>query len=317
MSSILETASGLEQPAAAPTARARLWRIAPARWSLIFLLVVLLLAAVGPWVYQQLAPPDMQPLRTFDAQDYTGAGPGGSWPSGTHWLGTDDLGRDTLARLLTGLRVSLLVAVVVESINIGLGATLGLVAGTFGGIVDQVISRLADMFFAFPGLLLAILVSAIFGSVAQSIAGDMGRLLLVAIALALVSWPLMARFVRGQALSIRERDYVLAAQAIGATRREIMVRHILPNVTGLIITAATLDVAGVVLNEALLSLLGLGIQPPGSSLGLMINEAQTYLELNWFQTFVPGATLTLLVLAFSFLGDGIRDAVDPTLATEG
>jgi len=309
----LETASGLEATPPAPTAWARLWGTPLARASLIFLGLVLVAAAIGPWLYQIAAPPDMQPLRTFDAQDYNFAGPSGSWPNAVHWLGTDDLGRDTLARLLTGLRVSLLVAALVEAINVGLGAALGLLAGTFGGLVDGVISRLADMLFAFPGLLLAILVSAIFGQAAQQVAGDLGRLLLVSIALALVSWPLMARYVRGQALSIRTRDYVLAAEAIGARHREIMVRHILPNVTGLIITAATLDVSSVVLNEALLSLLGLGIQPPGSSLGLMINEAQAYLEANWFQTFVPGLTLTLLVLAFSFLGDGIRDAVDPTI----
>jgi peptide/nickel transport system permease protein len=121
----------------------------------------------------------------------------------------------------------------------------------------------------------------------------------------------MARYVRGQALSIRSRDYVLAAEAIGARRRDIMVRHILPNVTGLIVTAATLDVPGVILSEAVLSLLGLGIQVPGSSLGLMIVRAIPYLENNWFQVLVPSITLTLLVLAFSFLGDGIRDALDP------
>jgi len=280
--------------------------------SLVFLAGVIVAAWAGPALYQQLAPPAIRALRTFEAQDYTVSGPAGSWPSAVHWLGGDDLGRDTLARLLTGLRVSLGVALVVEAINIGLGALLGLLAGTFGGLVDDVVSRLADMLFAFPGLLLAILVSAIFGPAAQDLAGDSGRLALVATALALVSWPLMARYVRGQALSLRQRDFVLAAVAIGARRPWIMLHHILPNVAGLIITAATLDMASVVLNEAVLSLLGLGIQPPGASLGLMINDATAYLETNWFQTAVPGLTLTLLVLAFSFLGDGIRDAFDPT-----
>jgi oligopeptide transport system permease protein len=308
----LQTPSGIEQVAQAPSFLARLTSNPLARWSLVFIVLTVIAALIGPWIYQQIAPPDIQILRSFDAQDFAVSGPTASWPSATHWLGADDLGRDTLARLLTGLRVSLLVAVVVETINIGFGAALGLLAGTFGGAVDQVVSRLADMLFAFPGLLLAILVSAIFGGAAQDLAGDMGRLLLVSVALALVSWPLMARYVRGQALSIRTRDYVLAAEAIGARRSAIMVRHILPNVMGLIITAATLDVASVVLNEAVLSLLGLGIQPPGSSLGLMINQAQPYIESNWFQSFVPGLTLTLLVLSFSFLGDGIRDAVDPT-----
>ena len=291
----------------------RLRRSRVAFLSLGFLVFVVISAAVGPALYQQLAPADIQALRSVEAQDYNISSPSGSWPSTTHWLGGDALGRDTLARLLTGLRVSLLVAVLVEAINVGLGATLGLLAGTLGGLVDTVVSRLADMLFAFPGLLLAILISAIFGPAAQDLAGDLGRLLLVSGALALVSWPLMARYVRGQALSIRRRDYVLASEAIGARQRAIMLHHILPNVSGLIVTAATLDMAGVVLNEAVLSLLGLGIQPPGSSLGLMINEAQSYLEANWFQTFVPSLVLTLLVLAFSFLGDGIRDAFDPTL----
>jgi peptide/nickel transport system permease protein len=150
----------------------------------------------------------------------------------------------------------------------------------------MIVSRLADMLFAFPGLLLAILVSAVFGTWAQGVAGDMGRLLLVSAALALVSWPLMTRYVRSQDLTIKERDYILAARSIGQTDGGIMVRHILPNVTGLIITAATLDISSVVLNESVLSLLGLGIQTPGSSLGLMITS-------------------------FSFLGDGIRDALDP------
>ena len=157
-----------------------------------------------------------------------------------HWLGADAVGRDTLARLLLGLRVSLIVAGFVQIINVGLGATLGLMAGNFGGWIDVIISRIADMLFAFPGLLLAILISAVFGAGAQEVAGDMGRLLLVSGALALVSWPLMSRYVRGQTLSLRERDFVLAARSIGANDSDVMFRHILPNVTGLIITALRL-----------------------------------------------------------------------------
>jgi peptide/nickel transport system permease protein len=168
------------------------------------------------------------------------------------------------------------------------------------------------MLFAFPGLLLAILISAIFGSVARDLYGDMGRLLLVAGALSLVSWPLMARFVRGQTLSLKSRDFVTAARSIGATDLRIMFRHILPNVTWLIVVAATLDVASVIVNEATLSLLGLGIEEPGSSLGLMIFKAVSRIERYPLQILFPAATITLLVLAFSFLGDGLRDALDPT-----
>ncbi len=232
-------------------------------------------------------------------------------PSRAHPLGTDRLGHDTLARVLAGLRVSLLVAVVVELINILLGATLGLLAGYFGGLLDTLIARLADVFFAFPGLLLAILVAAVFGSWVTEHYGSTARLILVAMSLSLVGWPLMARYVRSQTLSLRERDFVLAARALGVTEFGIIRRHILPNVAGLVITAATLDVINAIVGEATLSLLGLGIQSPDTSIGKMIVEAAPFLAQNWFLVFVPGATLTLLVLAFSFLGDALRDAFDP------
>ncbi len=297
-----------EKKSDAPSFLARLRGDPVAFASLIFILLTVVLAAVGPSIYEGVAAADVKQYRTYDFQDYANIN---SWPSGVHWLGADALGRDTLTRLLLGLRVSLGVAAFVQVINVGLGASLGLLAGNYGGAIDFIVSRVADMLFAFPGLLLAILVSAVFGPAAQDFAGDIGRLLLVSGALALVSWPLMARYVRAQTLSLKERDFVLAARSIGAGERRIMVTHILPNVTGLIITAATLDVSGVVLSEAVLSLLGLGIQTPGSSLGIMITQAIPALHNNPFQVFVPGAMLTMLVLSFSFLGDGIRDALDP------
>jgi peptide/nickel transport system permease protein len=142
--------------------------------------------------------------------------------------------------------------------------------------------------------------------------GSTARLLLVAGSLSLVGWPLMARYVRGQALSLRERDFVLAARAIGQSERGIVGQHILPNVAGLVITAATLDMVNAIVGEATLSLLGLGIQSPATSIGKMIVEATPFLAQNGFLVFVPSATLTLLVLAFSFLGDGMRRAFDPT-----
>ncbi len=233
-------------------------------------------------------------------------------PSAEHLLGTDRLGHDTLARLLAGLRVSLLVAAVVEAINVLLGASLGLVAGYFGGLVDTLITRVADVFFAFPGLLLAILVAAIFGPWVTENYGATARLLLVAASISLVGWPLMARYVRGQTLSLRERDFVLAAYAVGVSEGGIVRGHILPNVAGLVITAATLDVINAIVGEATLSLLGLGIQSPDTSIGKMIAEAAPFLAQNAFLVFVPAATLTLLVLAFSFLGDGLRAAFDPS-----
>jgi oligopeptide transport system permease protein len=290
------------QLVAPPPARRGLWRrFARNRLALVSLILAagLIVAAVlGPLVY----PVDP------NYQNYTAIN---AWPSAEHPMGTDSLGRDTLARILSGLRVSLIVAFFVEMLTIGVGASLGLLAGFRGGAIDNGISRAADMLFAFPGLLFAILVAAVFGPAVTERFGGMGRLLLVAGSLALVSWPLMARYVRGQTMALKERDFVLAARSIGVGDRRIMWGHILPGVAGLIIVSATLDVAAVVVNEAVLSLLGLGIQPPDSSIGQMIRQAIDYLEANWLQVAFPSAVLTLLVLVFSFVGDGLRDAVDP------
>jgi oligopeptide transport system permease protein len=268
--------------------------------SFFFIVVLAMFAAVGPLIY----PVD------GNRQDYAAIN---AWPSAAHPLGADSLGRDTLARILRGVRVSLLVAIYVELLTIVLGAGLGLLAGYYGGWIDQVLSRMADLLFAFPGLLLAILVAAVFGQAVTERFGGIGRLLLVAGSLALVSWPLMARYVRSQTLSLRARDFVEAARAVGATDRRIIVRHILPNVAGLVVVGATLDVAGVIVNESVLSLLGLGIQPPDPSIGQMIRQAIDYLEANWSQVFFPSLVLTALVLSFSFVGDGLRDALDPQM----
>ncbi len=276
--------------------------------SVIAVLITLLSALIGPTLYQRLLPIDQRQVRDGIYQDFDAIN--GS-PSVDHWLGTDYLGRDTLTRLFMALRVSLLVAFVVESLNIGLGCGLGLLAGYFGGWVDMLISRAADMLFAFPGLLLAILVSAVFGSTARELYGGMGRLLLVATALSLVSWPLMARLVRSETLSLKSRDFVMASRGLGATQFRIIFRHILPNVMWLIIVAATVDVASVIVNEATLSLLGLGIEEPAASLGLMIFRAAGKIESHPLQVFIPAVVITTLVIAFSFLGDGLRDALDP------
>jgi peptide/nickel transport system permease protein len=277
----------------------RLRHNTPAVISLIVLIALVIVALFGPLIYP-VSPIDVTPDFRINA-----------FPSAQNPFGTDNGGRDTLARLMGGLRVSLLVAAFVETLNVGLGATLGLLAGYFGGWLDFLIARGADMLFAFPGLLLAILVAAIFGHAADEAFGGIGRLLLVTGALSLVSWPLMARYVRGQALSLRERDFVLAARSLGATNGRIIRGHILPNLAGLIVVSSTLDIANVVINEAVLSLLGLGIQPPDPSLGIMITQATPFLTTNWTQVFFPSAVLTAIVLSVSFLGDGLRDALDP------
>lgn len=265
--------------------------------SLMVLLAILVLAVFGPLVYT--ADPTAQDLDHLRA-----------YPSAQHPLGTDDLGQDTLARLLSGLRVSLLVAFAVESFNILVGGVLGMLAGYLGGWVDTVVSRLADMLFAFPGLLLAILISSIFGSSIGSLAGGAGRLLLVSFSLALVGWPLMARYTRAQALAIKTQPFIESADALGARRSHILIRHIAPNLASLVIVAATLDIASVIVSEATLGLLGLSAQPPQTSLGKMIVEAFRYITLNWTQVLFPSAMLAVLVLSLSFVGDGLQEAVE-------
>ena len=295
----MTTTVSIKERSAGATFWGRLWRSRLGALSLLVVLLLALAALLGPELYR------VDPAKT----DFLHIN---APPSLLHPLGTDRLGHDTLARLLAGLRVSLLVAVFVEVINIVLGATLGLVAGYFGGWPDTLIARFADVLFAFPGLLLAILVAAIFGQWVTETYGGTARLLLVAGSLALVGWPLMARFVRGQVLSLRARDFVLAARMLGLRERTILWRHMLPNVAGLVITAATLDVVNVVVGEATLSLLGLGIQSPQTSIGKMIVEATPFLAQNATLVLAPAAALVLIVLAFSFLGDALRDAFDPT-----
>lgn len=301
-------ALGLEPVAPARSAGGRFSRNRAAVVGLVLIALAVLAALFAPTLYAGLLPPEQQKLRDGTYQDYAAINSG---PSERHWLGADYLGRDNLTRLCLAVRASLAVALLVEAINVVLGGVLGLVAGYFGGAADFIISRLADMLFAFPGLLLAILVSAVLGEQAREVAGGLGRLLLVAGALSLVSWPLMARLVRSQVLALREREFIIAAQGLGASPLGIIGRHLLPNVAWLIIVAATLDVAGVIVNEATLSLLGLGIEEPGASLGLMIFRASSTIARFPWQSVLPGAVITTLVLAFSFVGDGLRDVFDP------
>lgn len=304
-----ERAAGVDADAALtapPKSAASPWRLFARRFRtnglavvcVAYMLVLIAVAIAGP----RLVPAEPNKI------DYAAIN---ALPSASHPLGTDSLGRDTLARLVSGLRVSLSVAAYVELLSLVVGVPLGLAAGYFGGKIDFAVTRAADVLFAFPGLLLAILVAAIFGSAVTERFGSAGRLALVAGALSLVSWPLMARLVRSQTLSVREREYVTAAKAAGAGGGWIISRHVIPQLVGLVVTAITLDVSGVVVNEAVLSLLGLGIQPPDPSLGKMITDATQYLEANPLQVLLPSLALVSIVLAVSFIGDGLRDAFDP------
>jgi oligopeptide transport system permease protein len=221
--------------------------------------------------------------------------------------------------LMQGMLVSLSVAILVEIVDVGLGVTVGVLAGFYGGWIDQLLARFTDIMFAFPGLLFAILLTGIFGAQADTalsglpVIGPNGnaRLILVSLALAFTAWPLMARYVRGQTLQIKEQQYVEAARTSGTRNTRIIWRHIVPNLFSIVVVASTLNIANTVIGEAGLSLLGLGVQQPGSSLGLMISDSAGNISVYPWEVLLPSIVLTIIVLAFSFLGDGLRDAFDP------
>ena len=222
-----------------------------------------------------------------------------------HVLGTDDLGRDIQARLMYGARISLMVPIVVEAVVVLIGVPLGLIAGYFGGVVDDVVMRFTDIMFAFPGLLLVIILVSIYGR----------SLWTIFIALGVASWPTMTRLVRGQVLQIKEMDYVLGARSIGAGSFGLMLRHIIPNILGPIIVLVTLDFPGDIISEATLSFLGLGVDPSTPTWGTMVSTAYQGINSYAFETVVPAAAIATLTLALSFVGDGMRDAFDPRMST--
>lgn len=222
-------------------------------------------------------------------------------PSLTHPFGTDELGRDVLSRIMTGTRISLQVAFIVLGFAVTFGTFVGLIAGYFGGWVDEVLMRFTDMFLAFPALILAVAIAA---SLGRNLRNTM-------IALATVFWPWYARLVRAQVLSIKEREFVQAAHSIGMSRTRIILRHVLPNAVSVIIIQITLDVGYAVLATSSLSFIGLGAQPPSPEWGTMMATARNYFRDAWWYMAFPGLALTLTVLAFNLLGDGLQDALDP------
>ncbi len=224
-------------------------------------------------------------------------------PSPEHWLGMDQLGRDVLSRLLYGARVSLTVGLVVVACAGTVGTFVGLVAGYAAGLVDEVLMRLTDMFFAFPPLILA-----------MSIAGALGPNLNNAIvAIAVVTWPVYARLVRGQVLALRQREFVEAARGVGATTPRILFRHLLPNTLAPLLVQASFDMGGTILAAAGLSFIGFGARPPTPEWGVMISEGRQFFSTQPWLSFFPGLAILLTVTAFNLIGDGVRDALDPRL----
>jgi len=246
-------------------------------------------AAFAPW----LAPWDPAQL------DLTGRLMGPSW---THWFGTDELGRDILSRTLFGARISLVVAVSVVGLSLAVGLVAGGLAGFYGGWTDTVVNiYVTNAFLALPGILLAIAFVAFMGP-------GLGNVIL---ALAISGWVGYARLVRAQVMAVKEREFVEAARALGATDLRIMTRHILPNILQPLIVQAAIGMAGAVLAEATLSFLGLGVPPPAASWGSMLNDARSHLFDSPHLVFFPAMAVMLCVLSFNFIGDALRDYLDP------
>ena len=256
---------------------------------------------LAPWPYQ--------------AQDLKAvvAGGGGPLPPGSpnHILGTDQLGRDLLSRLLDGARISVSVAFVVQIVILTLGVPIGALAGWFGGRVDNLLMRFTDIIYAFPDLLFIILLSVAFRDTAFGQAID--GLLMVFVAIGITSWVTVARLVRGQMLALKETEFVEAARAIGVKDRRIVTRHLLPNGMGPIIVAITLGIPGAILAEATLAYIGIGVQPPRASWGSLIAEGQKWIRSEPHLVTFPAIAIALALIGFTFLGDGLRDALDPKL----
>jgi ABC-type dipeptide/oligopeptide/nickel transport system permease subunit len=256
------------------------------------------LIIIGAWVVIAIFTPLIAPDDPL-AQNFAIL----SGPSGAHWFGTDELGRDVFSRVLFGARITLPLSVILVAASMIIGATLGGIAGFFGGVVDNVIMRLADLVFAFPGIILALAVAAALGAQLRN----------AVIAVVVVSWPSYARLVRSLVLSARSARYVIASRLLGASGLRVLFVDIRPNVAGPVLVLAALDVGNAVLLLSGLSFLGLGAQPPTAEWGAMVAEGVQNFN-DWWVGLMPGLAILTVVLAFNFIGDSLRDMLDPRTA---
>jgi len=259
--------------------------------SLIIILILVFIAILAP----AIAPYPEQILKENNPIDKLLP------PSGKYLFGTDELGRDIFSRVLYGTRISLITAVIAVAAALLVGVPLGAIAGTIGGMTDEIIMRITDIFLSFPPLLLAIAIAAFLGPSLQN----------AILSIVIAWWPWYTRLIRGQAVSIRERQFVRAARSIGTPMSKIIFKHILPNTMAPVIVQASMDLGGVILTIASLSFLGLGAQAPTPEWGLMISTSRTYFLNAWWYGFFPGIAIFISVLVFNLIGDGIREVLDP------
>jgi len=277
----------------------RLCRNRLALFGAVFLLFIVLFSVFAPWLTQ---------YEYFEQDLVLGA----IGPCREHWFGTDTLGRDLFTRVSYGGRISLLVGACATSVSLTIGVLWGTISGYFGGHIDRVMMRIVDIMYALPFTIFVILLMVCFDDVeVRWIDPQLFTLLLLFMAIGAVEWLTMARIVRGQVLTLKQQAFIEAAVTLGLSRRRIILRHLVPNVLGPIIIYTTLTIPSVMLLEAFLSFLGLGVQPPMSSWGLLINEGADAMEEYPWMLIFPGLFLSAALFALNFLGDGLRDALDP------
>ena len=257
------------------------------------------LAVIGVLIVLSLIPGLVAPYDPYEPIP----GMRGKGPSWAHPLGFDEIGRDLLSRIIYGSRIALLVGIAATGLSLVIGVSVGAAAGYFGGWVDMLLSRAIDTLMAFPTLVLLVALAAAVGPSLRT----------VVLVIGFTAWAQYARVVRAEVLSLRERDFILAARAMGAPDYRIIFRHLLPNVLGVLIVIASLSIAGVILAESALSFLGLGTQPPQASWGSILSAGRTYIRTYPHICIAPGVLITVTVLAFNLLGDGLRDAFDPRM----
>jgi oligopeptide transport system permease protein len=306
------------QTAPAPIAGSSLWKDALRRLrrnrlavsGLVVVCVIVVASAVGPWVIERTTGYTYDYIPTQAAlvislPPFTAADGSFSW---THPMGTDDSGRDILARVLLGGRISLMVGVISTLVSLVIGITVGATSGYLGGRVDEAIMRFVDVLYSIPYMMVVIVLLAFFGG-----RSPLGQLFLLFLALGAVSWLTMARIVRGQVMSLKSQEFVLAARATGVPGAKIVLRHLVPNTLGPVIVYATLTIPSVMLLESFLSFLGLGVQAPLASWGSLAADGVQNLAVFPWQLICPGLTMAVTLFSLNFVGDGLRDALDPQM----